>query len=226
MGATGVGDDVRTAALAAGYSPAAEAGGEGPLRLAALSPPRLMAWARALAELHALAPPDGLPPAPLPDWVATVAQPWPVDVAPLLAQAAWVGPQPGASSVAGGLRLCHRRWWLRHVRFAGEALACVGGWAAAGLGDPAGDLASVEVGLVADGASAAAAESFGAAFTAAYTEAGGRPPRGLGAWRLALAGEQLAAALDARERGERGRMAGSVALWARLLGRLLTQRRD
>lgn len=215
--------DVRHAALALGYSLAAPAAGEGPPRPAALSPERLRAWAAALADLHALVPPAGLPAAPPPDWVAQVSQPWPVDVAPLLAQVAWMRQE--ASPPAGGARICHRRWWLRHARFQGEALASIGGWEAAGVGDPAGDLASVEIGLVADGASAAAAESYAAAFLAAYAAAGGTAPSGLGAWRLALAGEQLAAALSARERGERGTAAAAVALWARLLGRLLAARR-
>lgn len=218
--------DVRQAALALGYSLAAPVAGEAPppLRPAALGPERLRAWAAALADLHALVPPERLPAAPLPDWLAQVSQPWPVDVAPLLTQAAWM--RQGASPPAGGARICHRRWWLRHMRFQGEAVASVGGWEAAGLGDPAGDLASVEIGLVADGASAAAAESYAAAFLAAYAEAGGPAPSGLGTWRLALAGEQLATALQARERGERGTIAAAaVSLWARLLGRLLTSRR-
>jgi hypothetical protein len=215
--------DARELALAAGYPFALPGGGE-VIRPRELTPARLRSWAAALAALHALTPPAALGELPLPDWMAQVPQPWPVDVAPLLAQAAGMRLVPAPPGARG--RFCHGRWWLRHARFDGEALAGVDGWEAAGRGDPAVDVAAVLIGLVADAASAAAAESFAGAFAAAYAEAGGAPLRGLGAWHVALAGQRLAAALVARGRGAAGTAAAEVTVWARLLGRLLTRPQD
>jgi hypothetical protein len=212
--------DARSAVLGAGYALAAPGGGAA-IRARELSPARLRAWAAALAALHALPPPAELPLMPPADWVGLLPQPWPVDVGPLLAQAAgmWRSPPPPE----GGASLCHGRWWLCHARFDGEALVGVEGWGAAGRGDPVSDVAGVLVGLVADGASAGVAEALAGSFAAAYAEAGGGALSGLGAWQVALTGVQLAGALAARGRGERGPKAAAVTVWAGLLGRLLTR---
>ncbi|HVB11112.1 MAG TPA: hypothetical protein VNM16_12200 [Bacillota bacterium] len=209
------------AALAAGCEFAAPGGGT-PASPRELNPDRIRAWAEALVALHAVETPEDLPEAGFPDWLARVPQPWPVDVAPLLMQASGMRRIPGPP--AGGLRFCHRRWWLQHARFQGDALLGMDGWGRAARGDPAGDVASVLPGLAAAGASAAVAESFATAFATAYAQAGGAPLRGLGAWHIAWVGEELVEAL--RERSSSGRAVAEVFLWSRLLGRLLARRQD
>jgi hypothetical protein len=216
--------DLRARILAAGFAPAAADGGGERLHPARLRPDQIRAWAAALADLHRLPPPRGLPPLAFPDWPARLPPAWPVDVAPLLAVAVArhrVPPRPRRTCV------CHRAWRLAHARFRGDRLVGVDGWQAAGRGDPDGDLAGVLVGLVADGASAALAEAAWAAFLAAYRAAGGPAGRRVADWSRALVGALLADALLARAQGEADpHRAGGVALWAALLARLLARAED
>jgi len=182
------------------------------------------AWARALAELHAVPVPSGLPPpagAPgrdLAAWEAALAAAAPADLGVLLAAAL---ARLAASEGSGGPPvLCHGAPGPGHLLLQAGEVSGLLDWACCGAAEPERDLACAVSGLFAAGASARFALDCGVALAARYGALAGRSTAGLPRHLLAEVTRRTVAGVQTRPAGQGG---GAAAGWGGLLGMCLAR---